>query len=357
MLCVTTAAVYWAWCAVELRFRPHLSKENRLIAFFAVVTVCVAGLALFHPVQKFNDFKASPTEERLSESDYTKAHLLSANGSGRWQIWSSAVDEFKEKPLTGEGAGSFQYWWPSHASLTKFVKDAHSLYVETLGELGLVGFLLIVSTLGLGFVAAGKRLMPAGSERPTVAALCAALAAFVIAAGIDWMWELTVVAIVGIVVLALLVGAATEYAPREGATPLKRIGPRSAFVAICLVAICLEGLAVLSQSRLQESQDAAKGGNATAAFSAADDARALEPWAASPYLQLALLEEQAGDLPAARRRIAQARDRASDDWRLWLVSARLDVKAGFIEDARRELERARSLNPRSPLFATSPASQ
>ena len=88
------------------------------------------------------------------------------------------------------------------------------------------------------------------------------------------------------------------------------------------------------------------------ALSAADEAHTLEPWAASPYLQLALLEEQSGDLRRLAARIGQAIDRDRSDWRLWLVSARIDVKAGFIGEARRSLARARALNPRSPLFAT-----
>ena len=132
----------------------------------------------------------------------------------------------------------------------------------------------------------------------------------------------------------------------------RRIVPRAAFVVVCLVAICFEGLALFSQGRLQESQSAAKRGDANAALSAADDARALEPWAASPYLQIALLEEQTGDLRAARRRIVEALDRDPSDWRLWLASARIDAKAGLIGQARSSLARARSLNPRSPLFAS-----
>ena len=68
--------------------------------------------------------------------------------------------------------------------------------------------------------------------------------------------------------------------------------------------------------------------------------------------RVALLEEQTGDLKAARARIGDALDRDPSDWRLWFVSARIDVKAGFIGEARKSLARARALNPRSPLFAT-----
>jgi Tfp pilus assembly protein PilF len=88
---------------------------------------------------------------------------------------------------------------------------------------------------------------------------------------------------------------------------------------------------------------------------AADDpcavARSLQPWASSPYLQLALLAEQEGDLGPARRWIAGALERDPSDWRLWLVSARIETKTGSVTRARGDLAQARLRNPRSPLFA------
>jgi hypothetical protein len=375
LLCAATALVYWVWCrAAEPRLPRRFSLEVRIAAMVILALALVGAFAAVDPVQKFNDFKAPPAEQKLAESDYTKAHLLSANGSGRWQIWASAMDEWKKRPVAGEGAGSFEAWWARDGSLTKFVRDAHSLYLETLGELGILGLILLAAAFGSGFVAAGLRLRSAaGERRATIAALCAALAAFMLSAGIDWMWELTIVAIVGVACLALLTGSATEEkgpsagkpadgfaegspsadgSAREGSRTLRRIAPRAGFVIVCLVAICLEGLALMSQARLEESQAAAKRGDTAAAVSAAADARALEPWASSPYLQVALLDEAAGNLQSARSRIAEAIDRDPSDWRLWLVSTRIDVKAGLVGQARKTLARGRSLNPRSPLFAT-----
>ena len=50
---------------------------------------------------------------------------------------------------------------PSTARLTKFVRDAHSLYLETLGELGVLGLRAALAAFGAGFVAAGRRLLRA----------------------------------------------------------------------------------------------------------------------------------------------------------------------------------------------------
>ena len=122
-------------------------------------------------------------------------------------------------------------------------------------------------------------------------------------------------------------------------------------MAVCAVAVCLEGILFLSQMRLDQSQSAAARGDVQGARSAALDARSLQPWASSPDLQLALLQEQSGDLAGARARIGEALGRDTADWRLWLVSARIETEAGNIARARHDLRRAKTLNPRSPLFA------
>jgi Flp pilus assembly protein TadD len=103
--------------------------------------------------------------------------------------------------------------------------------------------------------------------------------------------------------------------------------------------------------RIRDSQAAVERGDADSALDNALDARRLQPWAASPHLQLALVREQLDDLPQARSSIIDAIDKDPTDWRLWLVRARLETKAGEFGAARRSLRRAKALNPRSPLFA------
>ena len=352
MLALGCAVVYAAWCAVEPRRPLRLHRASVAVLAVAGLVVVAIGVRAADPVQKFDDFRSPPTEDNITASDFTKAHLLSANGSGRWQLWASAVDEWKQKPLTGEGAGAYESWWAQHGNMRKFVRSAHSLYLEMLGELGLIGFLLLVSAFGAAFVAAGRRVLrTTGDERTAIAALTGALVAFMVGAGIDWMWELTIVTVVGIACLALLVGPASDVAGRRAVVPRLRVAPRAVLVGVCALAICLQGILLLSNMRLEQSQAAATRGDAEVARSAARDASSLQPWAASPYLQLALLSEQERDLPAARARIGEALDRDARDWRLWLVSARIETAAGNITQARRDLRRARTLNPRSPLFA------
>ena len=83
----------------------------------------------------------------------------------------------------------------------------------------------------------------------------------------------------------------------------------------------------------------------------ASDASTLQPWAPEPWLQLALVEERAGNLPAAREQIEEAIERAPDDWSLWITASRIERQAGDREAAEAAYRRAQSLNPRSGIFS------
>ena len=66
--------------------------------------------------------------------------------------------------------------------------------MESLGELGIVGFVFIASAFLIGLVAGLRRVLArAGEERLALAAAWAAFLAYAFAAGVDWMWEMTVV--------------------------------------------------------------------------------------------------------------------------------------------------------------------
>jgi tetratricopeptide (TPR) repeat protein len=357
LICAAVGLIYGAasrYAAGRFEIRPLIGR----LATALVVVAALAGIAASNPVERFETFKAPPGELRGAESDFIKAHLLSGNGSGRWQFWGAALDEFETSPLWGRGAGSYEAWWAQHGSIPAFVRDAHSLYLETLGELGLLGFVLLVGAFSVGIASGVMRLRRAGDDRTTIAALTAAFLAFAVGAGIDWMWELTAVSVVGIACLGFVTGPATTVLARprvarrdERPVPRRRFAVGVAALVLGWLVICAEAIPLLSQIKVNDSQEAVARGDGDDAVSDALAAWALQPWAASPYLQLALIHEQMGELPAARDWIREAIDRDSEDWRLWLVAARIETKAGSSEGAVRSLRRAAELNPRSPLFA------
>ena len=172
------------------------------------------------------------------------------------------------------------------------------------------------------------------------------------------MWELTAVAGVAIVALAILSSAAVTDPgrPRLVESNEPRYRQRgfgfgvAALVGVWLL-ICAQGVPLLAQLRIKDSQAYAESGNTNEAIRAAMDARNLQPWAASPYLQLALVAEKENQLEEARTWINSAIKRDPTDWHLWLVSSRLEIKLGDSKSAQKSLTKAKSLNPRSPILA------
>jgi hypothetical protein len=347
LACVVTGALYFV-------LRPRLPSEVRVSArvrragVAVGVVLVLVGLALADPAERFESFKKGPAEVSTA---YTRSHLLSSGGGGRWQFWETAIDQFQANPVLGDGAGSYQAWWAQHGTLAVFVRNAHSLFVESLGELGLFGLLVILAVFAVAAIHGVRRVRgsPTG-ERPVVAGLTAALFAFVFATAIDWMWDLAIVGGVGIICAGLLVGPATLYT--TGAPPVARlpIWSRITVAAIVLLLALAQVIPLVADLKISDSQDALKAGDEEAALSAAEDAVDAQGWAASPHLQLALVHETRGDLVQAHEEIARAIDRDRSDWRLWAVEARIEQASGDDAAARRSLDQARKLNPRSTLL-------
>ena len=359
LVCVGTGIVF----ALGSRFarKRQIGRRTTWLVGGAVLVLFTLTLALADPVQLFETFKKPPSGSGAANGDFVKSHLLSGNGSGRWQFWEAAVDEFSAHPFSGGGAGSYEAWWAQHGSISYFVRDAHSLYLEELGELGIAGLALVLVVVGSGLLAATKRVgrRDKREERVAVAAIAAAFAGYAVGAGIDWMWELTVVSVVGMTLLALLTGPATAVTSephppdRTKSSSSRRL--RRALVGAAALAgfalIVTQALPVLVDIKLNESETAVSAGDGDRAAAAAAAARDLQPWATTPYLQLALVYEQRGELPAADAAIGEAIERDSEDWRLWLIAARIEAKLGETESARQSLAHAAALNPRSPLFS------
>jgi O-antigen ligase len=130
-------------------------------------------------------------------------------GEQRPYYWAVAWHEYRAHPLLGSGAGTFARHWQQERPLPLDVRDAHSLYLETLAEVGPLGLLLVVTVLGTPLVAAWHRR--GGMAR---AALPAAYVGFLLHVGIDWDWEMPIVMLAGLACgAALLLGSRGRIRP------------------------------------------------------------------------------------------------------------------------------------------------
>jgi len=309
--------------------------------------LAVVALVALHPVRRFDEFKNNGGLVG-SHGTPTTNHLLSTSGSGRWQFWSAAVSEFRAHPLNGGGAGSWQAWWLQHGSLPLPSQFAHSLYLEALGELGILGLLLIGGAVLVAVVGGIRSALALQSGEVAAAAACGI--AFFAAAAYDWVWQLAGVAIVGVGMLGFALGAL----PAERAGAWGRVGTLRPILALVAVAAIIPQYAVLAaSSHMSNSQDAYNAGNAARARSEALAAKAIEPWAASPYLQLGFIAEGEGHFTAAARWAHEAIRHSRRDWSLWASAANFETRGGDIQAAIRDYAEARRLNPHSTVLGGS----
>jgi O-antigen ligase len=345
---VVTALV-WATLAEFGTRLPTPSRRVGQVTAAVLIVLAVAAIVLSHPIAKFDNFKSNPTIANTHGTETTN-HLLNSSGSGRWQFWSAAVSEFRAHPLNGGGAGSWQAWWLQHNSLKIASEFAHSLYLESLAELGIIGLLLIAAAVLTTLVGAVRSALALASAEVAAAAACGL--AFFVAAAYDWVWQLAGIAVVGVGMLGVALGAL----PAARATAWGRAGiVRPAIAVLAVAAIIPQFVVLAAGSHLRNGQDAFYAGDAGRARSEFLAAKAVEPWSATPYLWLGLTAEGEGNLKVASRWLDDAISHSRRDYQLWLRAAIIETKRGNALAAKRDLAEAGRLNPNyRQLLAKSP---
>ena len=131
----------------------------------------------------------------------------------------------------------------------------------------------------------------------------------------------------------------------DGAGERRRFGLAVAGLALAwITALALIG-PLLVDREIDASQAAAADGDLASAVDHADTARSIEPWAASPYVQLGLLAERQGDY-ADRDRALQPGDRPrGPQLAVYYLRSRVEHEAGDDAAAAADLERAQRAEP------------
>src|SRR5262249_45042225 len=140
--------------------RIEIARETKLLLAGGTVVVLLVGAALANAPQKISDARATFSEgQYMAYSDDLRTRLTSAVDNGRIDNWRVAADAFKASPFHGSGAGTYRITWDHDRPAPPVkVNDGHSLYLEVLSELGIVGFLLLVTALGTILVGGLLRL-------------------------------------------------------------------------------------------------------------------------------------------------------------------------------------------------------
>ena len=166
-----------------------------------------------------------------------------------------------------------------------------------------------------------------GGERERIAVLWAVVLAFAVSAAFDWFWELPGLGAVFFLAAGALlsVRAASSSRPKTRSWGFRIRGRRYWLIALGLVAAWVSAAALVAPLLVDREITASQALPPRASWrrrdNHAENARSIEPWAASPYVQLGLLDELRGDYGAATRALHRC-DRARGPQLAALLPAR-----------------------------------
>jgi hypothetical protein len=184
-----------AWWRALRQERSAALKLPRHAAAAAVALIC-AGLAVAI---------VAGAKERSTAPLSGGAARLTTLQSNRYAYWRVALHAFEDQPLRGVGAGGWAVYWLRYRPITEFATDAHSLPLQTLAELGIIGFVLLAAFIGGVAWASADALRAAPALAAGPIAGCVVYLAH---APLDWDWQMPAVTLIAIALAGALLALA-----------------------------------------------------------------------------------------------------------------------------------------------------
>ncbi len=200
LLAATIVIATGAQAVLIRRETPQAVRLPRRAPVVALVVIC-AGLALAIAVG---------AKERSTQPLSGGANRLATLQSNRYSYWDVALRAFSAEPIRGVGAGGWSVYWLRYRPVAEFAQDAHSLPLQTLAELGLVGLALLLASIG-GIAVAARRAL---ARAPALAAgPIAGAVAYLAHSPLDWDWEMPAVTLIALLLVGVLLVLAESEAP------------------------------------------------------------------------------------------------------------------------------------------------
>jgi O-antigen ligase len=332
----------------------EISRHPRTLRWAAAIVAVIAiGAAIAIGGRAWDQFKSSD----IAFPSQPSTHFSNFGSGGRSDFWRVAIDSFEEEPLIGTGAGTYRFDWDKKRPIFLPVHNAHSLYLESFAELGVIGGLAILALVGSVLWWAFCAWRDArDDQRELHAIVFAALVAMALAFGIDWFWQILAMGSIFFIYGAVAISA--RCAQRAPAAILERPdkGRGWGLVAATLVVAWISAVALvgplLVEREVDASRNAAADEDLPSALDHAEHARSIEPFAASPYVQLGLLAQLQGEHAVAISQFSKAIEREEDNWQWYYLRSKVEREAGDDAAAEADLEKARELNPLEPCLRT-----
>ena len=202
----------YAFVVNRYELLPAPRRWLRIIAGVGLVLAACAGA--FVVVAGYGGVGAA-YEALVSNPNQTGnlgQRLVSFGIGFREDYWRVAWESWKEHPLTGTGAGTFQYTWLQDRPGVQGVKQVHNLYLEQGTETGLFAFLALMGFVAVLLGYTGKAVWRSrGERRLLLAGLVSALVVYLASSVFEWHWYLPA----STMFFFILAAVAVRFASRE----------------------------------------------------------------------------------------------------------------------------------------------
>ncbi|MDQ3741392.1 MAG: O-antigen ligase family protein, partial [Actinomycetota bacterium] len=316
------------------------------VALGLIVTLALSGGWI---QDRWDDFRTTSYEEVESGSN----RLTGSLGSGRYDFYRVALNEFREAPIGGVGADGFAVPYLQHRRTGEAPRYTHGLGFSLLATLGIVGTLLLAAFVVAGLVGFARiRRRSALAERGLAVGALGGFAMWFLHAQVDWLWEypaLTLLAL-GLFAVAMRVDDRPHLPGRAAPGWIVASLPARAVLAVFVVAGAVSLALAGAAARFERSAYKAARSDPQAALSRLDRAADLDRLSADPLIGRALLLRVAGRDDEARVALDEAVDREPENW---FAHFERGLQAGTERrwaDAERSIARAAELNPRQALI-------
>jgi len=181
---------------------PSLPVSRPATVLAVTVAAMVAGGLLLAAVE------GKP--EATSPVRGASPERLASIDTNRYLYWEQAGRLFGDHPLVGFGSGGFSTAWLQVPKRFDASGDAHSLYLETAAELGIVGLVFLAMFL-VGMAVSVLRLYRI--DHSAAAGLAAGLSVWAFHAGLDWDWEMPAVTLPALLLAAAAIAGSESPRP------------------------------------------------------------------------------------------------------------------------------------------------
>jgi UDP-GlcNAc:undecaprenyl-phosphate GlcNAc-1-phosphate transferase len=369
LLAALAVGTVWALLTWALGLLPSrgVSRVRRAGAWLLVVPVVLALAVAAGSAQRIDrDVRdqwhafthlVGPSSG-ASASTASQSRLLSGAGD-RYDYWRVAWQVWRDHPVLGVGAGNYPRSYYQQRATTEDIEQPHSIELQALSELGVVGALLLAGFIG-GIGWGLSRMRGAAARSPLSRALMVggvgAIGAWAAQTSVDWVHLLPGLTAIAIAATAVMVkprspqtaGAISRrsrFGKALASRPALALGASAVLMTLVVAGASLsrQGLADIYRMRAQHEL----GAHPAVAITDANRSLDIDSDAVETYYVKAAALAHFDQAAAAQVVLRRALEREPKNFVTWALLGDIAARERRMGVAKRDYDTAHALNPRN----------